>query len=385
MPTYGGSYGYYAEMIEAIGAHEFTHAEIVFIGSTKKTYPSKIGNKNFHSIQWDPNQRSRMERFLEFISRKLSKSNWFRKYYDKKKRNSARTVVEELNNYCDILYYLTPSCKFDFFPYIYTLWDLSHLTSFAFPEFSQDKNLAMRKKNLEHFPLKALMVFCETECGRQALISTLKINPDRVHVLPLFPSGVIHKDIVSKRPLLLKDTDNFIHYPAQYWAHKNHYGLICAFREVLRDNPSLKLVLTGSNQGNQEYIEAQIRALQLEDSVIHLGFIALEELKWLYQHSRGLVMPTLLGPSNMPPLEALTLGCPVAVSDLPGHRELLGKNAIYFNPLDYIDIENAIRELLANPPSIIFAAKSAADYMPLLDTYFAKAQVVRAMWGKAVV
>jgi glycosyltransferase involved in cell wall biosynthesis len=49
-------------------------------------------------------------------------------------------------------------------------------------------------------------------------------------------------------------------------------------------------------------------------------------------------MPTLLGPSNIPPIEALLLGCPILCSDLDGHKEILGDSALYFNPLDDLSV-----------------------------------------------
>lgn len=70
-----------------------------------------------------------------------------------------------------------------------------------------------------------------------------------------------------------------------------------------------------------------------------------------------LVFPSLLGPTNMPPLEARVLGCPVLCSDFLGHREQLGDGALYFNPenedeivksmlivLDYIKSESLLEK-----------------------------------------
>ena len=47
-------------------------------------------------------------------------------------------------------------------------------------------------------------------------------------------------------------------------------------------------------------------------------------------------MPTYFGPTNIPPLEALSLSVPIIYSDIPGAKEQLGKAAIYIN-LEKID------------------------------------------------
>jgi len=44
------------------------------------------------------------------------------------------------------------------------------------------------------------------------------------------------------------------------------------------------------------------------------------------------VMPTFFGPTNIPPLEAFALGCPVAVSNIYGMREQVGDAALLFDP-----------------------------------------------------
>ncbi|MEZ4879119.1 MAG: glycosyltransferase [Chitinophagales bacterium] len=91
----------------------------------------------------------------------------------------------------------------------------------------------------------------------------------------------------------LKKGEIFIHYPAQFWSHKNHYNLLLAFKVIIK-YPNLKLILTGSNKGNKAYIINLINHLDLSQKVIDLGFISREELKWLYLNSFGLVMPTFL-------------------------------------------------------------------------------------------
>jgi glycosyltransferase involved in cell wall biosynthesis len=274
-------------------------------------------------------------------------------------------------------------CKYENFPFIYTLWDLGHLNSYAFPEVSNEGIYEERKNHHDNIPFKALMVFCESETGKKEAIHYLRLNEERVRVLPLFPSGVISEKMTPSKPQMIDSDSIFIHYPAQYWAHKNHYNLILAFLLIAKKYPHLKLILTGSDHGNKKtYITKIINENNLEDRVIDLGFVPLEELKWLYLHSKGLIMPTILGPTNMPPLEAVALGCPVAVSDLPGHREQLGDNAKYFNPLDIEEIKNAIEYLFNNDnkptTSLLLTIQTN---MVLLDKYFGEIKTIRHTWA----
>ena len=109
---------------------------------------------------------------------------------------------------------------------------------------------------------------------------------------------------------------------------------ILAFHKIHKNYPSVKLLFTGSDKGNKEYIKQVVANLGLEKQVLMAGFVTDEEIYSFYKNALALVMPTFLGPSNMPLLEAETLGCPVICTDLPGHREMLGDNAFYVLPTD---------------------------------------------------
>ncbi len=62
-----------------------------------------------------------------------------------------------------------------------------------------------------------------------------------------------------------------------------------------------------------------------------------------------MVMPTYSGPTNLPPLEAVALGCPVVYSDLPGCREQMGAAALYCDLRDPDDLAVQLRSILTDP------------------------------------
>jgi glycosyltransferase involved in cell wall biosynthesis len=64
-----------------------------------------------------------------------------------------------------------------------------------------------------------------------------------------------------------------------------------------------------------------------------------------YRRARALVMPTFFGPTNIPPLEALSCGCPVAVSNIYAMPEQLGDAALYFDPASPSEIASALERL----------------------------------------
>ena len=86
-----------------------------------------------------------------------------------------------------------------------------------------------------------------------------------------------------------------------------------------------------------------ISDLRLEKNIRYLGFLSNQEVYTLYANALALVMPTFLGPTNMPLLEARALGCPVICTNLDGHKELLGEGALYFSPTSVVEISQALK------------------------------------------
>jgi len=137
--------------------------------------------------------------------------------------------------------------------------------------------------------------------------------------------------------------------------------------KILKDKGfDLKIVFTGSNQGNMDYIKSQVKSLNLEKDVIFAGFVTREELVSLYKNSFGLTYASLLGPDNIPPLEAMAVGCPVFISNLQGHIDQLGDRATYFNPLNPEDLAEKILNYQRNDELINsnkeFAYKRNSDF-----------------------
>ena len=65
----------------------------------------------------------------------------------------------------------------------------------------------------------------------------------------------------------------------------------------------------------------------------------------MYRGAYALVYLSYFGPENLPPLEALALGCPVVCADVPGAREQLGSAALFVSPADPPAVAEALRSL----------------------------------------
>jgi glycosyltransferase involved in cell wall biosynthesis len=184
--------------------------------------------------------------------------------------------------------------------------------------------------------------------------------------LPLIvPSASIVRETVSAYGINLP----YIIYPANFWPHKNHYHLLLAIKELKDQGLLLGLVLTGKKQGTYKSIYKLSIELGLDTQIYFTGLVDSTTLQALYVGSNGLCYPSLFGPDNLPPLEALALGVPVATADVPGAREQLNDQVLFFNPCSPSEISSSIRIMLDNPRICHTSRSSQQDLKNSLSSY----------------
>ena len=61
-----------------------------------------------------------------------------------------------------------------------------------------------------------------------------------------------------------------------------------------------------------------------------------------------LIMPSLIGPTNIPPWEAFKMKKPVIYSDLKGISDVLGNSVHYVDPLNAQEIASSINKILSD-------------------------------------
>jgi glycosyltransferase involved in cell wall biosynthesis len=88
-----------------------------------------------------------------------------------------------------------------------------------------------------------------------------------------------------------------------------------------------------------------VERLGIADSVRFAGYVPEHDMNEFYRRARALILPTLFGPTNIPPLEAFALDCPVAVSGIYGMPEQVGEAGIFFDPYSLESIASSIRRL----------------------------------------
>jgi len=214
----------------------------------------------------------------------------------------------------DLVYFASPNLLalgiFNI-PIATTVWDLGHRDLPEFPEFSENGKWLNRELYFRETVPKSVFVVTDSEVTRSRLESLYGLGSDRG-----FPVGLLPRERLCTCLELneLVPSGSFLLYPAQKWKHKNHQVLIGALRVLAEEGLDIKLVLSGADKGEWGQILATARRMGVSDKICDLGFVSDHLLTHLMMSAACVVMPSRLGPTNIPPLEALLMGKPTIVS-----------------------------------------------------------------------
>lgn len=180
---------------------------------------------------------------------------------------------------------------------------------------------------------KSRLVITPSQYVASDLSKYTKINPAKVVVT--YESA----DKINHSPAALPYLQNkeFIMYVGRPTPHKNLLRLVEAFRQTT--NPHLHLVLVGKADANFQALQKRYSDVP---RLIFTGLVSDAELRWLYEHARAYVFPSLSEGFGLPGLEAMQYDLPLASSNASCLPEIYGPAALYFDPLNVESITKAI-------------------------------------------
>jgi len=151
----------------------------------------------------------------------------------------------------------------------------------------------------------------------------------------------------------LQINEDFFLFLGTLEPRKNPLKIIEAFHLFkMQTKSKMKLVFAGKKGWLYDDVIAYITTHHLEDEVIFTGYISNEEKVTLLTQTKAFLFISLYEGFGMPALEALKIGTPTLLSDIPVFHELFEKNALYTNYNDPRDIAEKMKNILNNPPQI---------------------------------
>jgi glycosyltransferase involved in cell wall biosynthesis len=138
--------------------------------------------------------------------------------------------------------------------------------------------------------------------------------------VPLPREATVSPGGIDPRPYLL--------YVGARTFYKNFNGLLKAYANS-KARAEFQLVAVGGGLLSQEESDLA-RKLGLEDKVTCIPYAQQPELAWLYYHAHGMIYPSMYEGFGFPPLEAMSMSCPVLVSNSSCLPEVLADGPLYF-------------------------------------------------------
>jgi glycosyltransferase involved in cell wall biosynthesis len=196
---------------------------------------------------------------------------------------------------------------------------------------------------------RADRVIAISETGREDIVRTLRLDPNRVDVTHLGVSVDDRADPMPEGPVRQRlglGSGPVILCVAQKRQHKNLTALVRALARL--DFADACLVIPGSHTPYEEELADLARTLDVEARVHLPGWVSDEELEGLYQAASCFVLPSFIEGFGLPILEAMRRGVPVACSNVSSLPEVAGDAALLIDPHDPDDIARAISRLIGD-------------------------------------
>ena len=206
-------------------------------------------------------------------------------------------------------------------------------------EFSASDRTAQDKVAAIH---RADRIICISECTRRDLLETTAVAEDKIAVTylgydTLSPGDQSAADLVGPAPYLL-------HVGARK-GYKNFAALARAFAASRWLKQNFRLVCFGSRPFSSAerdlFVELDLKATQVR----HIAG-GDDRLAALYRGAAAFVYPSKYEGFGIPPLEAMSLDCPVICSRCSSIPEVVGDAGEYFDPHDVGSLTHAIERVL---------------------------------------
>ena len=194
---------------------------------------------------------------------------------------------------------------------------------------------------------RASLLITDSEYTRQELSAYFGYPLDKIRTIPLACTTDFHpREAVSTNPVLnclgLKH-GSYTLYAGTIEPRKNIENLLNAYSKLPDSiRQSWPLVLAGYHGWKSEQLHARIDKAVLEGWLHYLGYVANDDLPYLFSGARLFVFPSHYEGFGLPVLEAMASGVPVVCSNKSSLPEVAGGAALMCDPEDVDTLQQLI-------------------------------------------
>lgn len=196
--------------------------------------------------------------------------------------------------------------------------------------------------------MRADHVLCISQSTRNDLIEIFGVAPEKTSVVYL-SSDVMAADAAARATVLTAiGSRPYLLYVGSRGGYKNFLGLLRAYAasDYLVRNVAIVAFGGGALSADERAAMADLGIAR--ENVVQIGG-ADAILAALYEKALAFVYPSLYEGFGIPPLEAMSLGCPVISSNTSSLPEVVGDAGEYFAPEDDESMRAAMESLLQSP------------------------------------
>jgi glycosyltransferase involved in cell wall biosynthesis len=340
-PHHGGTFQHNLAMLEAVAALRPETYEAVIVYQHRDFLPY-LKDRETASLYMAP-------AFFDRAASKLMRLSRLPVTWQRALTPHVLSVAKGLmKQHCDLWIFASQeSLAYEIpVPALMVIHDLMHRYQGSFPEVSANGEYGRRERHYQTVCRWARGIMVESALGKQQVVDCYGANPEIIFVLPTVTRNYVFDEqdqAATALPYALPE--KYFFYPAQFWEHKNHKRLIQAAALLKDTYPDIHLVFVGSQKNAYASVRALVDQLGMVENVHFLGYVPEAHMPELYRRARALVMPTFFGPTNIPPREAIALGCPVAVSNIDGMGDQMGDAALFFDPTSVPEMAQVMERL----------------------------------------
>jgi glycosyltransferase involved in cell wall biosynthesis len=200
-------------------------------------------------------------------------------------------------------------------------------------EFVRTKAIAINRADL---------IICVSENTRKDLIEILGV--DKAKISTIYHGCTLNINIDRDLEQIPQIEKPYLLYVGERDGYKNFSSLLSVYKNSKKLKQDFQLVCFGSGRFSSEEIQT-IQEFQLEGKVIHLSGSD-DILAQLYRQAAAFIYPSLYEGFGIPPLEAMSCGCPVVCSNVSSIPEIVGDAGEYFDPYDLDSMSHAIEKVV---------------------------------------
>ncbi len=252
---------------------------------------------------------------------------------------------------CDLFF--SPHFNIPIFPIrakkrLVTIHDVYHLAFFSKLKFLEKiyAKFFIHKAAIQSDKILTVSYFSKSE-----ILKYIKVEKEKVEVIYNALNPIFFEKEQNRNKSLINRSlpKKYFLFIGSLKAHKNLVSLIKAFEKLEKRYLDVYLVIVGKNMNLKNSINIQKvldKNKNLKNKIKIMFDVKDEDLLGIYEKAIALVFPSLYEGFGYPPLEAMSMKCPVIASNRASIPEICCDGALYIEPLDYSSIFSAMKKMI---------------------------------------